>query len=193
VAAVDSVAPLTAKLRKGSLDPRTISLPRLEHDLEGSLVHLAHDRKSVQAAFEAAWQDPEFQRFGLMADSMPTEIAKRSQAEACNSARYVAILDRKTGVLAGEAEMVVGMEPGVELGYWVDATFRRRGFAIEAIALMANWVTTALPGSTLRLRVHVDNPPGRATAVKAGFAEESRDDDERRPLITYVRYSSGSA
>jgi RimJ/RimL family protein N-acetyltransferase len=79
----------------------------------------------------------------------------------------------------------LGAIDAVELGYSVEAAFRRQGFAEEAIRGMIGWARTR---SISRFLVSVSptNAPSLALAAKLGFSEVTRVvDDEDGPEIVF--------
>jgi RimJ/RimL family protein N-acetyltransferase len=64
-------------------------------------------------------------------------------------------------------------EHGVtEVGYWVRADARGRGYAPRALRLISDWLLDALGVARVQLRADTGNVASRRVAERAGFVEE---------------------
>ncbi|MCW2575907.1 MAG: GCN5-related N-acetyltransferase [Modestobacter sp.] len=79
----------------------------------------------------------------------------------------------------------IGQHPlGPEIGYWMAAEARGRGYAAETTHALAEWAI-GLGAPRVYLVADVGNRGSQAVARRAGFAQEG-------VLRSYLRYRDGS-
>jgi RimJ/RimL family protein N-acetyltransferase len=107
------------------------------------------------------------------------------------------------GVVEVDSGQVIGamgarhLEPdqGVtEVGYWVRADTRGRGFAGRALRLISGWLLDDVGAARVQLRADAENVPSRRVAEHAGFVEEgtlrsSRFNPRQGRRVDFVMYS----
>lgn len=108
-----------------------------------------------------------------------------------------AIVDRDSGVMVGHTgfhtapcpEYLAAIAPdGVELGYTIDAPYRRRGYATEAAFALMHWAYALHGQCCFVLSVSPQNLPSTTMAESLGFVKcGSHIDDEDGLEIEYVR------
>jgi RimJ/RimL family protein N-acetyltransferase len=96
-----------------------------------------------------------------------------------NHAAYVAsslsysfaVVERLSEQLVGAVEVRPDKDEAdaYELGYWIGAPFRGRGFATEASRLVLEWASSYLPAGRLGAYVSVDNIASRHVLAKCGM------------------------
>lgn len=83
------------------------------------------------------------------------------------------------GVVIGDCG--IHGEPGehgdVELGYGLAPPYRGRGYGTETAVGLSRWLLGQDAVRRVVGRAALDNPPGRRTLERAGFALESVDDE----------------
>jgi RimJ/RimL family protein N-acetyltransferase len=77
---------------------------------------------------------------------------------------------------------------GVEMGYTVFADYRRRGYASEAITVLAGWAKVEHGVENIVISVDADNRPSLALAEKLGFTKvgEHQDDVDGLEIVLSV-------
>lgn len=122
-------------------------------------------------------QDPEIPRWTLVPSPYGEQEARDHRARvaaglAGGTQASFAIVDAADGTLLGSAGLVAidRARGGAEIGYWLGAPARGRGFASRAVRLLAEWAFGPL--GLARLEIHVDkhNLASQAVATRAGFA-----------------------
>ena len=84
-----------------------------------------------------------------------------------------AITEKETGRVLGSVGVRFNEERDVgELGYWVRAGTRGRGYTTRAVVLACRWAFGLEGVARLQLRADVENEPSRRVAEKAGFTLE---------------------
>lgn len=149
--------------------------------------------------------DPEVLRW-LTALPAPYTIAdaaaflRRQAAAPWDGEAHHAIVDRVTGDLVG----VIGVfdlerrARQAEVGYWVAAPVRGRGYATEALLAVRDWAFDVVGLHRLVLTADVGNAGSRRVAERAGFRLEGvlreRAVDRsgaRRDIATYAAIATG--
>jgi len=67
---------------------------------------------------------------------------------------------------------------GAEIGYWVASAHTRRGYATQALGLLAGFAFRSANLVQLEARIKTDNTASRRTAEKAGFQEVGLAEDD---------------
>lgn len=108
-----------------------------------------------------------------------------------------AIIDRDTGTMIGRIgfhtapcpEYLAEIAPdGIELGYGIDAPFRRKGYAREAAIALMRWAYDSVGQRCFVLSVSPQNLPSTAMANTLGFTPcGSHIDDEDGLEIEFIR------
>jgi RimJ/RimL family protein N-acetyltransferase len=99
--------------------------------------------------------------------------------------------DPGSGALVGNCELRIGPDGTGEVSYWTHAGKRGRGYARNALALLAGYAASI--GIT-RLEAHVapDNHASRRVAEAAGFTQaDNFTDGGGTEFIRYTRDASG--
>ncbi len=146
--------------------------------------------EDADAVFRAC-QDPEVQRW------IPPIPVPYTRADAEAFVGEVSAAERRAGTgmdVAVEADGVlvgssgvhrIGAHPlGPEIGYWIAAHARGRGYAAEAAHALAEWAL-GLGAPRVYLVADVRNGPSLTVARRAGFTQEG-------VLRSYVEYRDGS-
>jgi RimJ/RimL family protein N-acetyltransferase len=134
-------------------------------------------RADDEDAVHAACQDPDIQRW-ITALALPytreqarawvSEVAPAERAEG----RGLPVAVEADGVLVGSAGVHFrGGRMGPEIGYWIAAGARGRGYAAETAHALADWAL-GLGAPRVHLVADVDNTASQVTAVRAGFRRE---------------------
>ncbi|WP_051684165.1 GNAT family N-acetyltransferase [Blastococcus sp. URHD0036] len=134
-------------------------------------------RPDDEDAVLAACQDPGIQRW-ITVLSLPytreqarawvSELAPAERAEG----RGMPVAVEADGVLVGSAGVHVrGGRLGPEIGYWIAAGARGRGYAAETAHALAEWAL-GLGAPRVHLVVDVANTASQVTAGRAGFRRE---------------------
>jgi RimJ/RimL family protein N-acetyltransferase len=128
-------------------------------------------------ALVALCQDPEIPRWTRVpapytrADAEGWIAASELDLQAGHAIDWL-VVDERDEVVASVAVQDIRPADGVgEIGYWVAAPARGRGFATRAVRLARDWAVGELGLSTLEIMVHEDNTPSQGVARAAGFAE----------------------
>ncbi|MGY1844202.1 GNAT family N-acetyltransferase [Modestobacter sp. SYSU DS0875] len=146
--------------------------------------------EDAEAVF-AACQDPEIPRWisavsptYTRADAEHFVTQESPTARREGTAMMVAI--EAGGVLVGASGVNrIGQHPlGPEIGYWIAAGARGRGYAAETAHALAQWVL-GLGAPRVYLVADVRNSPSQAVARRAGFTQEG-------VLRSYLAYRDGS-
>jgi len=84
-----------------------------------------------------------------------------------------AVTDAATGRVLGSVGVRFSEDGDVgELGYWVRADARGRGYTTRAVVLVSRWAFARDGVERLQLRADVENAGSRRVAEKAGFTLE---------------------
>ncbi|MGY1773005.1 GNAT family N-acetyltransferase [Blastococcus sp. SYSU D00813] len=140
------------------------------------LVLRPHRPDDADAVF-AACQDADIQRW-ITALSLPydheqarvwvSEVAPAERAEG----RGMPVVVEADGVLVGSAGVHFrGGRLGPEVGYWIAAPARGRGYAAETAHALAEWAL-GLGAPRVHLVADVGNTASQVTAERAGFRRE---------------------
>jgi RimJ/RimL family protein N-acetyltransferase len=173
--------------------------PVLPEDLglSDGVVTLRRWRGSDTQRLTEIWQDAELQRrFGVPApvtrdeiDAWLTGVAERWRAGA-----QISLAITVDDTVVGGCELDGLDTPEPDLGYWVAAEARGRGYATRAASLLVELADERLPGAALVLLVEADNTASITVAERLGFARVAGrtvvEDD--RVLYVYLRAVSSS-
>jgi RimJ/RimL family protein N-acetyltransferase len=176
------------------LDLTGVDLPTLE--MRTARLVLRPFRPDDEEAVLAACQDPEILRWTVR---LPDPYTR---ADAAAWVRDIAPAARADGTglqcaVEADGELVgaAGLELGtaVEVGYWIAASARRRGYATEATRALADWAL-AHGAEQVRLRTAVGNTGSQAVAEAAGFTRRevvrrglTHLDGTREDAVLFVR------
>ncbi|ADD43980.1 GNAT family N-acetyltransferase [Stackebrandtia nassauensis] len=123
-------------------------------------------------------------------DSIHTWVMRSKQLDAdpeCAPWITRAIVDTTTGAVVGRAGFHGPPDPDgmVEVGYAVDPTHRRRGYARAAFEALLNRARTEPTVTTLRATIRPDNTASLNLIAAYGFTEngEQWDDVDGREII----------
>jgi RimJ/RimL family protein N-acetyltransferase len=98
-------------------------------------------------------------------------IARQPGLQRAGAAAHFAITDARDGRLLGSIGLELNTQTGMpEVGYWLAAAARGRGFATRAARLVTDWGLTELALERIGLRTHAENSASQAVAARAGFA-----------------------
>lgn len=140
------------------------------------LVLRPHRPDDADAVF-AACQDAGIQRW-ITAISLPYDreqarawVSEAAPAERAEG-RGMPVVVEADGVLVGSAGVHFrGGRLGPEVGYWIAAEARGRGYAAEAAHALAEWAL-GLGAPRVHLVADVGNTASQVTAERAGFRRE---------------------
>ena len=135
----------------------------------------------VRALVEAC-QDPEISRRTLVprpyteddARSYLQRVAAGWGAGARASFAIVEAADPDAPLGAAGLEAINWDQRAADVGYWLAAAARGRGFATRAVELLVAWAFGPLGLERLELRTNEDNAASHAVARRAGFAPSER-------------------
>jgi RimJ/RimL family protein N-acetyltransferase len=122
----------------------------------------------------AAWADPEVARW----TGVPTrhdEAAARRWIEGDEARRQrglsLDLVIDLAGVVVGEVGLTAfdAAAGEAEVGWWLGAPHRGRGYASRSVRLLADWAVDELAVDRLVARCHRANPASGAVARRAGF------------------------
>jgi RimJ/RimL family protein N-acetyltransferase len=127
-------------------------------------------------AVTAACQDPEIQRWTFVPSPYRREHAVAwiaSVPEQARNGNAATVLGFEDGRLVGSFSVLeIDQRRGYgEIGYWVAAEARGRGFATRATRLLHDWATTQLGLTKLEILPHADNAGSRRVAERAGYRD----------------------
>lgn len=123
-----------------------------------------------------ACRDPEIPRWTTQIPEGYTEeharswIASTRSGWAKGSAEF-AVTEKQTDAVAGAIGLFVRESWVAEVGYWIAAPFRNRGFATRALTLISEW-GESLGFVRLQLMMLSGNDASARVAEKSGFVEE---------------------
>ena len=97
------------------------------------------------------------------------------------------VLEQKSGRIVGRAGLFVSnlLENAVELGYMMAPDRQRMGYGVECGRAVVDYAKEMLDLTELHILTDVRNQASVRTAVKLGFAEQERIEDEIRELIHF--------
>lgn len=164
------------------------AIPEPERPLTDGVVALRAWRPGDADALNAAWMDEEIVRWTAVPGDGGVERARHWiagwDARRCRglSLDLVVTPADDPDVVAGEVGLVPrGGTAGIfEVGYWMGAQHRGRGWAARALRLLADWAEETLGTHVLVAVVDPRNPASAAVARGAGFAALPRSARGRR-------------
>jgi len=126
----------------------------------------------------AAWADPAIAAATAVPGDSSVEYARRwiaGDAARLQSGLSVDLVitatvqsDDLTGQVLGEVGFVPSADGSLEMGYWVAAPFRGRGFATHALRLLSKWAQHQYQ-APVSADIPIDNPASEAVARNADF------------------------
>jgi RimJ/RimL family protein N-acetyltransferase len=133
-------------------------------------------RESDIPAIVAACSDPEIPRWTRVPSPYTREDAERFVAIAATEARAgdgvaLAIADARDRLVGTIGLMDLDGAGFGEIGYWIAADARGRGFTTRAVVLLRDWAQTALGLTEITIFAHRDNRPSQLVAERAGFED----------------------
>ena len=140
----------------------------------------------------AIWQDAELQRRFAVAppvtDASTTGYV-RGVAGAWHDGMQLSLAVEADGAVVGGCDIDELQTDAPQLGYWLAAEARGRGYATRASALLVEWAREVLALRRLEMEIEPDNRPSIGVADRLGFTRmdgiERRDGDRR--LMVYER------
>jgi RimJ/RimL family protein N-acetyltransferase len=169
------------------------AVPELRND---GIILNAHNDSEV--ASHLAGEDEETaRRFGWWPAYSTEETVRAAYANWARNwqedgpVRAFAARDRGSGALVGNCELRIGPDGTGEVSYWTHADKRGRGYARNALALLARYAASI---GVTRLEAHValDNYASRRVAQAAGFTQAGTfTDHDGTEMIRYTRDASG--
>jgi RimJ/RimL family protein N-acetyltransferase len=169
------------------------AVPELRND---GIILNAHDDSEV-AAHLAGEDEETARRFGWWPASSTEETVRAAYANWARNwqedgpVRAFAARDPESGALVGNCELRIGPGGTGEVSYWTHAGKRGRGYARNALALLAGYAASI---GVTRLEAHVapDNHASRHVAEAAGFTQaDTVTDSDGNEFIRYTRDASG--
>ena len=179
------------------MPPKRTSTDRREADADDPVVTLSDDAVTLQpwsradAGFIAdTCADPAIRRYSVPHDRRghPTAPLSTTDAEATidefaanwrafattgtPSGVSFAIIDARSGEVVGQCGVDDwSTEDVAQIGYWLAASARRRGYATRAVILLTRWLFD-LGAARVFLTIVADNETSVAVARRAGFVYE---------------------
>lgn len=98
----------------------------------------------------------------------PADAEALIRAQDSGAALYLGVRDRTAGALAG----VVGVhrhQDAVEVGYWIGAAFRGRGYATEAVRGLVDLLAQRFPRQAIFAECRPENRASWNVLTKTGF------------------------
>ena len=152
--------------------------------LVGPDIALRPWRAGDEAELVDAWHDADVLRWTAPPAPADHRAAERwIDGAAARTAAGIAVDLVITAPPSDEAQGEVGLyafdrrRRGAQVGYWVAAGSRGRGYAAAALDLVAEWVLVPDRLAVLVARCHGDNHYSKAVAAAAGFDLAGVDDD----------------
>jgi RimJ/RimL family protein N-acetyltransferase len=146
------------------------------------------------AAAHVAGEDEETaRRFGWWPEHSTEQTVRAAYAEWAKSwrdggpGRTFAARDPQSGALVGGCELRIRPDGTGEVSYWTHAGKRGRGYARNALALLAGYAASI---GVTRLEAHIapDNHTSRHVAESAGFTRAGTlTSDNEAVMIRYTR------
>jgi len=156
-------------------------------------------------AVVAACQDPEIPRWTLVPrpygeDDARAYMRHMEAGRAAGTRLSLAVVAdaADSGVLLGS----IALNPidrelrAADVGYWIAAPARGRGYATRAVVLLTGWAFGALGLERLELRAQAANHASQAVAARAGFTPVPgplirRPECDHLPDVFFARLRSG--
>ena len=169
------------------------AVPELRND---GIILNAHNDSEV-AAHLAGEDEETARRFGWWPAYSTEETVRAAYATWARNwqedgpVRAFAARDPGSGALVGNCELRIGPDGTGEVSYWTHAGKRGRGYARNALALLAGYAASI---GVTRLEAHVapDNHASRHVAEAAGFTQAGTvTDGDGNEFIRYTRDASG--
>jgi RimJ/RimL family protein N-acetyltransferase len=169
------------------------AVPELRND---GIILNAHNDSEV-AAHLAGEDEETARRFGWWPAYSTEETVRAAYANWARNwqeegpVRAFAARDPGSGALVGNCELRIGPDGTGEVSYWTHAGKRNRGYARNALALLAGYAASI---GVTRLEAHValDNHASRHVAQAAGFTQAGTfTDHDGTEMIRYTRDASG--
>jgi RimJ/RimL family protein N-acetyltransferase len=169
------------------------AVPELHND---GIILNAHNDSEV-AAHLAGEDEETARRFGWWPAYSTEETVRAAYANWARNwqedgpVRAFAARDPGSGALVGNCELRIGPDGTGEVSYWTHAGKRGRGYARNALALLASYAASI---GVTRLEAHVapDNHASRRVAEAAGFTQAGTvTDGDGTEFIRYTRDASG--
>jgi Acetyltransferases, including N-acetylases of ribosomal proteins len=122
----------------------------------------------------ALTKDPEILRYTRVPEDNTAEIIRGFMFEHPDAEARLVIADPETDAMLGSAAVLrADVEAGrAELGYWIGAEHRGRGFAARAVDLLADWALREQGFVRLELHIDPENVASLRVAEKTGFVLE---------------------
>lgn len=124
-------------------------------------------------------QDPEIPRFMSIPLSQTPEgvrrwLAGRDSGWASGVDMAFAVESARDGRLLGSIGLERSMDDAAiaEVGYWMGAHERERGFTKRAVRLICRWAFDEVGIERLEITTHEDNGPSQRVAEACGFTRE---------------------
>ena len=157
--------------------------------LVGPTIRLRSIRSDDQPALRLAAEDSAIQKY-CFPNPEPTEVNKEQWVRLqllpsdAETARF-AIADHQDEALYGAISLhiEVGKPTIAESGFWIAPEFRQRGFALEAVEVIVDWVFRDLEIERMELFIDFDNLGSQSVATRAGFQHHG---DVSYPIPTGV-------
>jgi len=144
-------------------------------------------------AAHAVYADPDVMRWvghGAHKTEAETRSALRGYADALAKRGYgfVAVIERTTGVLIGDAGLhpLGGRGPDIELGYTLARASWGRGYGTEVARALAEHAFGALGASRVVAQVEPDNRASRHVLEKLGMTAQATRMAHGRPHLLYA-------
>jgi RimJ/RimL family protein N-acetyltransferase len=135
------------------------------------------ERRDV-AAVTAACQDPEIPRWTVV----PLKYTERHARDFINGTAADIAAGRELALaIVDSGDRVLGAlglsnfdwpDLKAEIGYWMAAEARRRGFGARGTRMLAVWAIRTLGLERVELLAHPDNEASQRLAERAGFTRE---------------------
>ena len=138
--------------------------------LSDGVVTLRPRRPEDVDAIVAACQDPEIPRWTMVPSPYTREHAEEWLARPDHSSVHLLAVDADDRLLGSFSLMEIDRERGYgEIGYWLAAEARGRGFATRAVLLLRDWAASR-GLRELEIMTEPENVASARVAERAGFA-----------------------
>jgi RimJ/RimL family protein N-acetyltransferase len=154
-------------------------IPRFDTLASDGVVKLRAFREDDIPAVVEACRDPEVVRWTRVPEPYDETNAREflAQSERDREDGKVvptAIADAETDEYLGSIDLRINARDGRgDIGYFVAPAARRRGVAVRAVRLIADYGFEEVGLARIEIVTHVDNSPSRKVAERAGFKREA--------------------
>lgn len=161
-------------------------------ELRGHRILLNAHTDEDAAAHVAGEDEETARRFGWWPKRSTEQTVRATYADWATNwhdngpTRTFAARDPESGALVGGCELRIRPDGTGEVSYWTHAGKRGRGYARNALALLADYAASI---GVTRLEAHIapDNHASRRVAESAGFVQAGTVIEDGTDMIRYTR------